>query len=184
MIFIIGGTSRAGKTLAAKNVSKELRIHYLSIDWLVMGFGNGIPDFGIHHMLMPDDIANRIWPFLKAMIEGVILNNEECVIDGEALLPELVKELIDKYPNDIKVCFLGYTNTSLTEKVKQVKQYAASNHDWISDKSDEYITDHIKNMLPHSLYIKKSCKEKKIKFFDTSNDFEKKLDEVKKFMMD
>lgn len=171
MVYIISGTSRAGKTLTAKNVSKELNIHYLSIDWLVMGFGNCIPDYGIHHMLMPDVIARRIWSFLKAMIEGILLNNEECVIDGEALLPELVKELIDKYPNDIKVCFLGYTNTSLSEKVKKVKQYASSNQDWISDKSEEYIADHIQNMLPHSKMIKKSCKLNHVKYFDTSKGF-------------
>ncbi|WP_299526564.1 hypothetical protein [Winogradskyella sp.] len=119
--------------------------------------------------------------FLKEGFSNFLIG-ENCIIDGEAVLPELVIELVEKYPNDIKICFLGYTKIGLIEKVKQVKEYAQSNRDWISDKSDEYITDHIQNMLPHSKHIKKSCESTGIEYFDTSTDFKKTLLEVKKYM--
>jgi len=183
MLYIISGSSRAGKTIVAKKISEQIGLPYFSIDWLVMGFGNGIPDYGIHHMLMPDVIAKHIWSFLRAMFEAIILNGESCVIDGEALLPELVIELLNKFPNDIKIVFLGYAEISLNDKVKQVKQYAQSNKDWISDKSDEYIRDHLKNMLPHGQEIKKSCKEYNIKYFDTSINFEITIEDIVEYML-
>ncbi|MDR9417109.1 MAG: hypothetical protein RI564_12560 [Gracilimonas sp.] len=184
MIYIVSGTSRAGKTIVAKKISEQTGLPYFSVDWLVMGFGNGIPDYGIHHMMMPDVIAKNIWSFLKAMCEAIILNGESCVIDGEALLPELVYELTNKFPDDVKVVFLGFTEISLDEKVKQVQQYAQLKKDWISDKSKEYIRDHVKNMLPHSKEIRKSCKKYNIKYFDTSKNFERTIEDVVEYLLD
>jgi hypothetical protein len=183
MLYIISGTSRAGKTLVAKRIATIARLPYLSLDWLIMGFGNGIPDYGIHHMLMPDVIAKKLWSFLKAMFESMIDLEEDCIIEGESILPELIFQLKEIYPDKLKVCFIGYSNTTLHNKVEEIKKYSKENKDWISDKSDEYIIDHVKNMMPHSLRIKKSCKKYNLRYFDTSNNFENVLNEVIKFML-
>jgi adenylate kinase family enzyme len=42
MLYLISGASRAGKTLIAKRISEQVGIPYLSLDWLIMGFTNGI----------------------------------------------------------------------------------------------------------------------------------------------
>ena len=87
MIYIISGTSRSGKSIIAQKFMQKRGIPYLSLDWLVMGFTNGIPEYGIHDKLWPDEIAERLWDYLKAMLESIIWSESDIVIEGEALLP-------------------------------------------------------------------------------------------------
>jgi hypothetical protein len=171
MLYIISGSSRSGKTITAKKILAERGISYLSLDWLVMGFTNGIPEYGIHDKLFPDEIAKRSWSFLKAMLESMIYVEADCVIEGEALLPELIVELREKYPGKLRICFVGYTDVSVDEKVKEIKKYSCGKNDWLIEKSDEYIMDHVQNMIAHSIMIKKSCKENNMRYVDTSKDF-------------
>ncbi|MEM8507081.1 MAG: hypothetical protein AAF717_04590 [Bacteroidota bacterium] len=72
MLYLIGGASRTVKTLMAKQLSSQMGIPYLSLDWIMMGFKNGIPEYGVHDKLFPNDIAKRLWPFYKAMFESMI----------------------------------------------------------------------------------------------------------------
>jgi hypothetical protein len=171
MLYLISGASRSGKTLLAEKILAQKGISYLSLDWLVMGFTNGIPEYGIHDKLMPDEIAERSWRFLKAMIESMISCDIDHVIEGEALLPELVVELAIKYPDQLKICFVGYADVTVDQKFKDIKKFPRGQADWLQDKSDDYILDHVKNMIRHSRNIKKSCKENKIKYLDTSENF-------------
>lgn len=171
MLYLISGASRSGKTLLAKKLSEQKNISYLSLDWLVMGFTNGIPEYGIHDMLFPDEIAKRMWPFLKAILENMLWSEINYIIEGEAILPELIIELLNKHPDKIKICFVGYTSANIEEKVKDIKKFSLQKNDWLIDKTDTYITDHVKNMITHSIMLKKSCKENNLKYFDSSENF-------------
>lgn len=102
MLYLISGTSRSGKSLIARKLMKEYQIPYLSSDWLMMGFNDGIPEYGIHHLLWPNEIAKKIWPFLSGMIDNMIYDGMDYVIEGEAMLPELVAPLIEKYQGKLK----------------------------------------------------------------------------------
>lgn len=183
MLYLVSGASRAGKTIIAKKTAAQKGISYFSLDWLVMGFTNGIPEYGIHDMLFPDEIAERSWSFLKAMFESMIWSEINYIIEGEAILPELIIELVKKYPAKLKTCFVGYTDVDLDEKVKDVKDFSCGEIDWLSDKSDEYIMDHVKNMIDHSIKIKKSCKEKSLKYFDTSKNFMDTIEHAVEYLM-
>ena len=143
-----------------------------------MGFTNGLAEYGIHDLLFPDEIARRAWSFLKAMMESMLYSDVDYILEGEAILPELIIELLEKYPNQIKICFVGFTDVNIQEKVKDIKNYSTSQKDWLIDKSDEYITDHVQNMIAHSIMIKKSCAENKLTYFDTSKNFIRTIDEV------
>lgn len=183
MLYLISGTSRSGKTMIAKQISAQKGIPYLSIDWLMMGFTNGIPEYGIHDKLMPDEIAKRLWSFLKAMLESMIYDKTDCIIEGEAILPELVVELLEKYPNEVKVCFIGYTDVNVDEKVNEIKEFSFGKSDWLTGESDEYIIDHVENMISHSRIIKKSCVATDLQFFDTSKNFLKGVENARKYLM-
>jgi len=171
MLYIISGASRAGKTMIAKKISVQKGISYFSLDWLVMGFTNGIPEYGIHDLLFPDEIAERSWSFLKAMFESMIWSEIDYIIEGEAILPELIIELTRKHPDKLRICFVGYTDVDLAKKVKEIRGFGSEENDWLEDKTDAYIRDHVKNMVAHSLKIKKSCKEHDLTYFDTSKNF-------------
>ena len=178
MIYIVSGSSRSGKTITAKKINLEKGISYLSLDWIVMGFTNGIPEYGVHDKLFPDEIARGTWTFIKAMIESMLYNETECVIEGEAILPELISELINKYPQKIRIVFLGYTDISVKQKVKEIKIYSQDKNDWLLEHPDNYIIDHVINMVVHSQMIKESCTYYDLPYFDTSADFMSSIDQA------
>lgn len=176
MIYIISGTSRSGKTIIAKKIAAKKGISYVSLDWLVMGFTNGIPEYGIHDKLFPNEIAEKFWNFLKAMCENMLWSGVNYIIEGEAILPELIVELQKKYPNKLKICFVGYTDVDIIEKVQSVKDFSSGTTDWLSNEPDEYIINHVKNMITYSRTIERSCQENKIRYFDTSKNFEEVIE--------
>ncbi|MCF7567949.1 hypothetical protein L3X37_06155 [Sabulilitoribacter arenilitoris] len=178
MLYLISGASRAGKTIVAKKLSVQKGISYLSLDWLVMGFTNGIPEYGLHDMLFPDEIAKRFWSFFKSMVESMLWSDIDYIIEGEAILPELIIELLEKHPNKLKICFLGFTNVVVSQKVKEIKQFSCEKNDWLTEKTDDYIKDHVKNMISHSKKIKTSCKKNNLKYFDVSKNFNDVIDDA------
>lgn len=184
MLYIIAGSSRSGKTIVAKKMKLQKGISFLSLDWLVMGFTNGIPEFGINDKLFPDEIAEKFWCFFKAMCENMIWGKVDYIFEGEAVLPELMVELLKKYPNQIRICFIGYTQVNIDQKVKNVKEFSDGEGDWLSNEPDEYIISHIKNMMVYSRRIRKSCRENNIKYFDTSENFIAVVDSSVKYLME
>ena len=171
MLFLVSGTSRSGKTLIAKKMLADKQIPYLSLDWLMMGFNDGIPEYGIHHLLWPNEIAEKIGPFLQGMIGSMLIDGMDYVIEGEAMLPQLVAGLIEKHPGKVRVAFVGYTEINVEDKVALVKKHSDGENDWLTNESDEYIRDHIGNMIGYSKMIKKGCREHGLSYFDTSEDF-------------
>jgi len=171
MLYLVSGTSRSGKTLLARKVLADKRIPYLSLDWLMMGFNDGIPEYGINHLLWPNEIAEKMSPFLRGMIGCMLVDGMDYVIEGEALLPQLAADLIEKHPDKVRAVFVGYTEINIEDKVALVKKHRDSEDDWLTSESDEYIRDHIGNMIAYSKMIKEGCNKNGLSFFDTSEDF-------------
>jgi hypothetical protein len=171
MLFLVSGTSRSGKTLIAKKILADKQIPYLSLDWLMMGFNDGIPEYGIHHLLWPNEIAEKMGPFLLGMIDSMLIDGVDYVIEGEAMLPQLAADLVEKHPGNIKAVFVGYTEINVNDKVALVKKHGDRENDWLTSESDEYIRDHIENMIAYSKMIKNGCEKHGLSYFDTSEDF-------------
>ena len=183
MLFLVSGTSRSGKTLIAKKILADKQIPYLSLDWLMMGFNDGIPEYGIHHLLWPNEIAEKMGPFLLGIIDSMLVDGVDYVIEGEAMLPQLVADLVDKHPEKIKAVFVGYTEISVKDKVALVKKYGDGEKDWLTNESDEYIRDHIENMIAYSKMIKSECQQYRLSYFDTSADFLGGIDAATDFLV-
>jgi 2-phosphoglycerate kinase len=183
MLYIISGTSRSGKSLIAKKIMQKLGVPYLSLDWLVMGFTKGIPEYGIHDKLWPNEIAERLWSFLKAMLENMIWSETDYIIEGEAVLPELVHGFLKKHPGNIKICFVGYANISVDKKVKEVYDYSIGRNDWLTNEPVYYVENHVRNMVEYSKRIEKSCVQYGIRYFDTSQNFTKTFDQAIEYLL-
>lgn len=181
MIYIISGASRSGKSIASRKLMDAIYTPYVPVDSLMMGFMNGVPSLGVHDKLWPHEIAGKIWPFLRACCENMISNHIDYIFEGEAFLPEKVRELMDKYPEQIKACFIGYSETEVSRKANEVKSHPNHKEDWLLNQSDDSINQHIQNMINYSIRIKAQCETTDIAYFDTSMTFEPIINEVIKF---
>ena len=183
MLYLVSGTSRSGKTLIAEKLMEQKQIPYMSLDWLMMGFTNGMPQLGIHDKLFPDEIAKRLWSFFKAMCESMLYLEIDYIIEGEAMLPELIQELLDIYPDKIKICFVGYTDIDIDQKAQDIKTYSTRRGDWLTKESDDYIYEHIDNMVTHSRKIKDGCEKYNMTYFDTSTNFMDAIENAKNYLL-
>jgi hypothetical protein len=183
MLFLVSGTSRSGKTLIARKILAERQIPYLSLDWLMMGFNDGIPEYGIHHLLWPNEIAEKMGPFLQGMIDSMLVDGVDYVIEGEAMLPRKVADLVEKNPGKIKAVFVGYTEINVDDKVALVRKHSYGENDWLTGESDEYIRDHIENMIAYSKMIRSECEEHGLPYFDTSGDFPGAIEAATDFLV-
>ena len=184
MIYFVGGASRSGKTTIAAAILARRGIPYLSLDWLMMGFTNGIPEFGIHDKLFPDEIAERIWRFLNAMCESIIWTRTDCVIEGEALLPRHLEDLSREHPGEIRACFLGYSRIDVDRKARDVRRHSTGRGDWLIEQTDQEICQHILNMIAFSRKIEKACEQSNFRYFDTAEDFAGTVAEATSHLLD
>ena len=183
MLYLVSGTSRSGKTRVAKKILADRQIPYLSLDWLMMGFNDGIPEYGIHHLLWPDEIAGKMEAFLLGMIDCMLVDDIDYVIEGEAMLPGSVATLIEKHPGRVRAVFLGYAEINVEDKVALVKKFSDGESDWLTSKSDKYIRDHVGNMIAYSKMIKRGCEKRGVPYFDTSEDFSGAIEEATEFLI-
>jgi hypothetical protein len=183
MLYLVSGASRSGKTMIAKKILRQKQIPYMSLDWLVMGFTNGLPQYGIHDKLMPDEIAEKMWSFVKPIFESMIWQGIDYVVEGEAILPELIHELLEKHPGDVKICFVGFTDIDVEQKLMDIRNHSVEERDWLTKEDDAYICSHIKNMVGHSRTIKDGCEQFNLRYFDTSVDFPGSINEATEFLL-
>jgi hypothetical protein len=171
MLYLIGGASRAGKTLMARKILAERGLAYLPLDCVVMGFTNGFPQHGIHDKLMPGEIAVRLWPFLEALCESLLWSDLNYVIEGEAMLPGRVRALMDAHPGRVRACFVGYAEADVDEKVREVRDHGGGRADWLAKESDAYVRDHVVNMVRFSRDLREACTRHGLRYFEISHDF-------------
>ena len=183
MIYIVSGASRSGKSIIAKKMLEDYQIPYMPIDVVMMGFMNGVKESGIHDKMWPNEIAKKLWGFLEGCIETLIHQDSDYLLEGEAFLPSLIQELIKKYPNKIKVVFIGYSHVTLDKKVKDVKTYPSGKNDWLKQLEDEAIIIHVKNMIDYSLRIKNDCEQYHLPYFDITSNFHSSINQVVSFLI-
>ena len=183
MLYFIGGASRAGKTRMAERILADRRLAYLSVDCVVMGFTHGIPRYGIHDKLMPDEIGERLWPFLQAMCRSMLWCDLDYVIEGEAILPALLRGLADEHPGRIRACFLGFADVDVDAKVGEIRAHGGGPTDWLTRESDAYVRDHVVNMVGFSRRLREDCARHGLRYFETSEDFAGATDRARRWLL-
>lgn len=183
MLYIVSGASRAGKSIIAKRILQDKQIPYMSLDWLVMGFTFGLPEVGIHDKLMPDVIAEKLWVYLKPILDNMVWSGIDYVIEGEAILPNLIRDYAEKHPGSMEICFLGYVNVDKDRKLSEIRKFNIGQGDWLNEEDDASVLRHIDNMVHHSRLIQESCEKHNVRYFDTSLDFLKAVDEATRYLL-
>ena len=107
----------------AKKLMTKLGIPLLELDYLKMGFANGLPDFGIHPLQDEETLGDLLWPYVAGMVKAMVENGDDYIIEGCYVLPKHAHEVRTKYPAQVRACFLGYADMSPSDKLVEVQQH-------------------------------------------------------------
>jgi 2-phosphoglycerate kinase len=179
MIYLIGGAPRAGKSILGQQVAANLKIGWISTDFLLelLRLRN---DEGVKKEwnATPEAItANAEWffPYVERFIWGVTSQAENYLIEGVDFLPEQTKRLSAKYP--IRTIFLGCSGMTL------------ENLDRFPGRSLGYsglpveLRRHIARDVPlWSEFIRQESENFGYPYVDTGNDFPNKLSQAESIL--
>ena len=87
------------------------------------------------------------------------------------IIPKQVRELMDE-GNEVRSCFLGYTELTREEKFTHIRTHHQDNRDWTREIADNELYGYVDEMLEFSHYLKSECTTHIIPYFDISKDFE------------
>jgi len=123
MIYILTGVAKSGKSTITKTFHKMTGIPYFSTDYIMMmaHYGNDDPSLDID--ASDSTVSRKIEPYIRGLLKTMITNNETYIVEGVHFNTDFSRELLDTYPNDIRILYLGYRNTTVNEKMDELEQY-------------------------------------------------------------
>jgi len=178
MIYLLGGPPRVGKSIISKTITVKHGINVVSTDSLGAVLESVLdPEvepglFIVNRFnemaavdridLMVKNTTKRIdyqiqegyavWKAVKPFILRENDDDRDVVIEGVAVLPELVSQLVDV---DYRAVFIGNQGN---EHKKNIKKSAKENeHDWMRYASDEYIDAFATFVVQMSGYIEEEA---------------------------
>jgi len=184
MFYLIGGAPRSGKTLLSKRLWRQRNIPFFPIDYLIYSLKEGAPEYGVNQDLPFIDKSEKLWNLSEPLLNALIFNEEEYLVEGDALLPKHAALLKEAHP-DIRPCFLGYTNVDESEKLRVIREFGQGRKDdWTNKESDDNVRAMIKRAMKYSVYLRDECSKLAIPYFDMSEDFTGMLERVFAYLTD
>jgi 2-phosphoglycerate kinase len=180
MIFLLGGPPKVGKSIIANEIRQKYAVSVVSTDTLGAVLENildpeSVPDLFVFNKFNKIPMAERVklvtkdpaklidyvrqeshvvWKAVDAFIKRENDEGRDVLIEGVAVLPELMRQL-ENIPH--RVVFIG--NQGENHK-GNIKKFAEENeHDWIRDVSDQYISAFAMFVNRMSAYIEQEAKK-------------------------
>jgi 2-phosphoglycerate kinase len=180
MIFLLGGPPRVGKSIIANEIRQKHAISAVSTDTLGAVLENVLspesaPDLFVFDKFNKMHMAERVklitknpaklidyvkkeshvvWKAVDAFIRRENDEGRDVLIEGVAVLPELVSQL-DDIPH--RVVFIGNQGKNHKENIK--KSAEENEYDWIRNASDQYISAFAMFVNRMSAYIEQDAKK-------------------------
>ena len=183
MLYLLGGTARSGKSIIARRILAERGIPFFCLDHLAIGAANTIPQLQIDLDSDDESVGEKIWPLVKAMAKVIIKDNIPYLLEGASLQPRYANELVYEFPTQVYACFIGYADTEIQRKFEQVKRYGGGPDDWMMQFDDGIVRKELERLKAVSESLRQECQKFKLRYFETSKDFEKSVEDVVKFLV-
>ncbi len=183
MLYLLGGAARAGKSTIARQFLAQTGIPFFCLDYLMMGFANGLPEAGVD----PDDdelhVADRLWPILKPMATALVEDKVEYLIEGVQLRPRHVWELGQNLRGHVRACFVGFAGMDTTTKFQEMRRFGGGPDDWLRDYDDEAVRAEIERLKAFSAHLKEECRKYGLKYVEISTDLQETVDRVVQYLV-
>jgi 2-phosphoglycerate kinase len=180
MILLLGGPPRVGKSIISSEIRQKYAVSVVSTDTLGTVLENVLspeaaPDLFVFSKFNEMPIAERVklmmtdpaelieyvrreshvvWKAVEAFIRRENDEGRDALIEGVAVLPELVSQLED-IPH--RVVFIGNRGKNHRENIK--KSAEENEHDWMRGVSDQYIGALAMFVQRMSAYVEQEAKK-------------------------
>ena len=179
MHVIIAGTARSGKTTLALMMNKYGFTHY-KMDSIKRGL---CESFKLKY-----DNWEDVSPIMCNIINRIIQDNktdtnynlEKYLFDTPFIYP---KDLEKIDTTDTIVIFLGYAHIDVKTEIKLIRKHDKDFY-WTKKISDEQLKKWTIENIEYSKKIEEECKILNIKYFDTSFDREKVLQQAVEYILE
>jgi len=167
MLYLIGGVAKSGKSYLAKTIMERKHIPYFSTDFLLWA----LSDEGQFKHDDPDLIVSKkLEPYLLKIVDYLIKFEDDYVLEGTHITPNLVSQLINKYPKLIRVVFLGYSSEEVDNKYNEIETNGVNDGNrWYKVLSKEQLKTFIKEKIQESSIIKNEAIKYNFSYFDVLN---------------
>ncbi|BBH20095.1 hypothetical protein Back11_14400 [Paenibacillus baekrokdamisoli] len=184
MLYIIGGASRSGKTTSAKRILKESEIPYLSLDYLMMGIANGIPEFGVYPTEGDFITGQKLWKVVNPLMTAMVENEIDYTVEGVQLIPSYVSQFEQRYSGKVKPCFIGLAELNVKHSVEEMKFHSSkTENDGLKDLNYAEIVTVLERIKTDSIRIREECEKCNLKYFESSFNFNKTIHSIVTYLM-
>jgi len=170
MLYLLGGTARAGKSTIARQFLTQTGIPFFCLDYLMMGLANGLPEYGVD----PDDderrVADLLWPVIEPMATAMVENEEDYLLEGVQLLPKHAWALRQKLAGQLRVCFVGFAEVDVPVKLAEIRHFGGGPDDWLKELDDQEALANIERLKDISRYVRDECLKYELKYVEISAD--------------
>lgn len=185
MLYLIGGTSRSGKTTLAGLLLRRCRVPFLSIDVLKMALHDALPAAFPGPDQPRQDLAEALRPIIHAIGVHAVAQCLDYCLEGDLLVPSDVTDLARLRPGKVRACFLGYPKISTVEKLDLIESFPGWPNDWVNrDLDGTGKIAHIERMKLLGKELELSCRAAGVPFVDTSHGFESSLEQAYRRLTD
>ena len=173
MLYVVGGCSRSGKSSLAERMRVGYGIPWFPLDALKMGLYLGAPSLGVDPEDDDLETADRMWPFVKGVLEHFIFDGRDYLVEGVNLRPERVAQFIEEAESPVRACFLGYPLVDIEIKAVHLAQYAGPPNDWLRRTGPDNVRRYLEVSRSLSRLLQEDCNRAGIPFVDTGIDFDR-----------
>ena len=170
MVILIGGISRAGKTLLSQKLLEIYKIPYISVDHLKMGIYRSNKRCGFTPESKDELITKKLWPIIKGIIMTNIENGQSIIIEG-VNLPYSLNDLDREYTSKIIFCKICFSKKYI---MKYFKNNIIKYENIIEDRGYdfEYYKD---DYIDINNEIKTLCIENGVKIFEINENYKEEI---------
>jgi 2-phosphoglycerate kinase len=191
MIFLLGGPPRVGKSIISSEIRQKHAVSVVSTDTLGAVLENVLspeaaPDLFVFGKFNENAMEDRVklimkdpaelidyvrkesyvvWKAVVAYIRRENNEGRDVLIEGVAVLPELISQLED-IPH--RVVFIGNQGVNHKENIKKFAE--VNEHDWMRGVSDEYLSAFAMFVKLVSAYIEREAKKYGFEYIEMDNE--------------
>ena len=191
MIFLLGGPPRVGKSIISNEIRQKHAVSVVSTDTLGAVLENvlspeTVPDLFVFDKFNKMSLAERVklitetpaelidyvrkeshvvWKAVEAFIRRENDEGRDALIEGVAVLPELMSQL-DDIPH--RVVFIGNQGENHKENIK--KSAEENEHDWLRGVTDQYIGAYAVFVKLMSAYIEQEAKKHGFEYIEMDKE--------------